>query len=99
MDCDPRVIPKNRRYIHRLRDRLEAQLGGKCRDCGVTYGLEFAHTEPTDCTGRGRGSYERLRDVRNNPEKYTLLCQPCHEAFDGPMYMSPHFKKKKGSRS
>lgn len=86
-------MTRKRRYLHRLRERLEAQLGGKCRDCGQTWGLEFAHTGETGLNGRGRGSWERLKNVRDHIDKYTLLCQPCHQANDGPMYMNPHYKK------
>lgn len=83
------------RYVQRVRAELEAALGGRCRDCGVEWGLEFAHLEPTECVGRGRGKYKRLKDVRENMDKYTLLCQPCHEAFDGPMYMNPHYQRER----
>ncbi len=82
-------------YCWRMRDQLTEILGGACRDCGQTWGLEFAHKEPTECNGRGRGMWQRLKDVRDNISKYTLLCQPCHEAFDGPAYMNPHYKKRK----
>ena len=90
------IMTRWTRYVQVLRAELEQALGGQCRDCGQTWGLEFAHLEPTNCVGRGRGKYKRLKDVRENMDKYTLLCQPCHEAFDGPLYMNPHYRKDRG---
>ena len=85
------------RCVQKMRAELEAYFGNRCNNplCQQTFALEFAHLEPTDCVGRGRGKWHRLNDVRTNLEKYTLLCQPCHEAFDGPAYMNPHYKKRK----
>ncbi len=82
-------------YCQRMRDQLLEILGGRCRDCGQTWGLEFAHTDSTECTGRGRGMWQRLKDVRENISKYTLLCQPCHKAFDGIFYMNPNLQRRK----
>jgi hypothetical protein len=71
-----------RRKRRKLRARLVAQLGGKCRDCPKTTGLEFAHVRPTELSGPGRGQNERLYDVKRNPDCYTLLCGGCHWKFD-----------------
>lgn len=44
--------------------------------------LQFAHIKETLLNGRGRGSYERYKDVLNNTKSYTLLCNECHLDFD-----------------
>jgi hypothetical protein len=38
---------------------------------------------PTGFNGRGRGLFERLRDVRDHIHKYELRCRPCHAKLDG----------------
>lgn len=78
------------RYHARLRERAMALLGGPwCQECGLrerprTPGvrLEFAHAAPTKIKGRGRGTYQRLRDVERNPGACRLLCRPCHMDLD-----------------
>ena len=44
--------------------------------------LEFAHIQPTNLSGMGRGKSERLKDIKNNPKCYVLLCQDCHKYLD-----------------
>jgi len=58
----------------------------RCTQCNIKgtkkKPLHFAHTKPTKLSGRGRGSYNRFKDVLNNPKSYTLLCNDCHLDFD-----------------
>lgn len=65
------------------RRQLIEEYGGECQSCGETYGLEFAHVEPTACIGKGRGFNRRVADIMKNPCAYMLLCGDCHDSFDG----------------
>lgn len=71
-------------WNRKLRRQLKKQFGGKCswEDCPITSKLEFAHIKPTKLSGRGRGSKERMRDIRDNPTCYRLLCSYHHTIFD-----------------
>lgn len=46
--------------------------------------FEFAHVhgKPTMISGRGRGSYARLKDVFDHPDSYILLCHDHHLEYD-----------------
>ena len=81
-------------WVQRARGSLIEAFGNACEDCGQMGTLEFAHKEPTECVGQGRGSYWRMRDVREFPDKYRLLCQACHAAFDGLLYRNRYAYKK-----
>lgn len=70
-----------RSYCWKIYSEAEA-LKDKCRNCGTSKSLEFAHLEPTKLKGRGRGSHHRRLDVVKNKEKYTVLCRLCHWRFD-----------------
>jgi len=71
------------RYRRRLREKLIAERGGACEECGDRDGpLEFAHVKPTALRGEGRGSSKRVHDVRRHPECYRLLCKSCHDELD-----------------
>jgi hypothetical protein len=77
------------RYKARLLARIKALLGDRRQQCGLSetedagpIRLEFAHVALTGVKGRGRGSYQRLRDVEKNPECYRLLCRSCHMNLD-----------------
>lgn len=67
---------------------LVEAFGGKCEDCGIEEGsgvkLEFAHKRDTGVNGKGRGSWRRYKNVRDNRDAYRLLCKLCHYAFDHP---------------
>ena len=59
--------------------RLRAERGNKCIDCGRTsINGEFHHIKPTGLSGMGRGSSQRAKDIRDNPDSYVLLCRSCH---------------------
>ncbi len=72
--------------------RLE-WFGGRCMDvdekgiqCNCTFDLELAHAKPTTLSikkSTARSSYERLKDVMENPECFLLFCTQHHFAFDG----------------
>lgn len=62
------LLRRSVRYIH----------GDKCKTCGAKQHLELAHVAPTNLTGTGRGSKERLIDAIKNPKSYLLLCDKCH---------------------
>jgi hypothetical protein len=70
-------------YYQRKRTELLMVFGGICQACGERHGLEFAHVQPTRCTGKGRGSWRRLADVLRRPGAYVLLCMSCHDSLDG----------------
>lgn len=56
-----------------------------CNCCVVCKGkedLEFAHLEKTQVWHSGRGKFKRVKDILENPDKYTLLCNDCHHDFD-----------------
>lgn len=71
--------------------------GGKCAICGSTMCLEMAHVNRTQAgkrlKGQGRTSGARLRDWKENPEDYVLLCFWCHTAYDnGQIELPPQVK-------
>lgn len=75
------------RWIKRTREWLRKFYGNrcnapKCRKEGLLGRWEFAHLAPTKLMGRSRGRIERLLDVKNNPEKYTLMHRACHHDYD-----------------
>jgi len=57
-----------------------------CRLTGkvVTENLQFIHIEKTKVIGRGRGSWKRYYDVKNNPYSYRLVCEEHHIWLGGP---------------
>jgi len=78
-----RYEDRRRRCIRRLRERLRQILGGgRCVACSREDYLEFAHLRPTGVSGRSRGSWETLADVRRHLRDYVLLCDDCHKNFD-----------------
>ena len=71
------------------RKLLITAFGGCCQAikengeiCGSTERLEFAHLEPTELNGWGRGRKERVYDVIRYPWKYQLFCHDCHFLYD-----------------
>ena len=75
-------MKRNNVYWRRLRARLIEERGGVCEECGRADRLEFAHVQPTDLSGWGRGYARRVKDVRDRPEAYKLLCSVCHALLD-----------------
>lgn len=71
-----------KRYNHRLRDALLFAYGNECLCCSETENLEFAHKQPDDFCGRGRGSLHRHLYIKNHPEKFVLMCKGCHSEYD-----------------
>lgn len=70
--------------ITRMADRLCAELvkerdGHRCRKCGVSKDLEWAHLRP-----------RRFGRVRWEPLNTVTLCRPCHSWLD----KHPHAKDK-----
>lgn len=63
--------------------RLIEEYGGQCDTCGALFDLEFAHTKPTRCRGKGRGKSRRLHDILQHRAHYRLMCMSCHDDFDG----------------
>ncbi len=74
------------RSIEKLRTFLRNHFGNRCNKegCDETRSskLQFAHLKPTKLSGRGRGRFERLLDVKNNLPCYTFLCRIHHLEFD-----------------
>lgn len=48
------------------------------------YLWQFAHRHgfPTNLNGYGRGEGARIRDIKNHPLSYILLCEEAHEEYD-----------------
>ena len=67
---------KRRRYIY-----LKGNCCTRCL-CHEYDQLELAHIKDTNLSGEGRGSHNRLRDYRNNPDCYIILCKKCHIEYD-----------------
>jgi hypothetical protein len=77
----------NRKEISRMfRTLLIERMGDQCLICGdkTLDNLQFAHIERTEISeiGRGRGKFNRLRDVFLHRDSYVLLCHVCHVKFD-----------------
>jgi len=70
-------------YVKRRWNELIDEFGGRCELCGSIFDLEFAHVEPTNCVGAGRGKSRRLFDILKNRVSYRLLCMDCHDRHDG----------------
>lgn len=62
---------------------LRLQYRNECWYCGSADSLEFAHRHGMETLrGAGRGSSERIGDIRRNPLNYLLLCKDCHQEYD-----------------
>lgn len=68
--------------VAREMKKLRLIFGGHCIVCGGKKQLEFAHLEPTDVVGKGRGSKHRMLDIKRHMDKYELLCKNCHKLKD-----------------
>ena len=94
-------MAKTRKYelLDELAEKLYEERGNACELCGralvANQSGEFAHTEDTPLlqelretkgTTEGRGRYERLHDVQDNPDKYLLACDKCHDMLDERSY-------------
>jgi ribosomal protein L37E len=75
-----------------MRLALITLFGGECARCGYsrsTRALHFHHKDPTEKHRRriARGKREKdtdLREVRDHPGRFVLLCANCHaEEHDG----------------
>jgi len=85
----PRMAnPANERAKRRMA-ALRATRGNKCEVCEDTglpglpgNGLEWAHIAETGVGGLGRGRKERVYDISKHPDRYALMCRPCHRTFD-----------------
>lgn len=81
-------MAKTRKYelLDELNDKLYEARGNQCEICGVALVAnesgEWAHVKRTELKGEGRGRYERLHDVLDNPEAYKLACEKCHDKID-----------------
>ncbi len=54
--------------------------------CSKTHDLELAHAIDTQLSKdqpSSRASWDRLKDVMNNPECFLLFCAKHHREFDG----------------
>lgn len=70
------------RYRQRLKLRCRKLFGSRCKSCGATRKLHYAHVRPTGLRGCGRGLTNRYLDVLRHPECYRRLCSLCHAALD-----------------
>lgn len=72
-------------WYRKYRMELIRIFGSKCWSCGMgcSYSdANFAHIKPNGLNGKGRGSYNRMKDVMENPDSYALLHKLCHEWYD-----------------
>lgn len=92
-------MEKNRRksggknQVEKLQSIRLEWYGGRCMDvdekgiqCNCTFDLELAHAKSTALSikkSSARSSWERLKDVMENPECFLLFCTKHHFAFDG----------------
>jgi 5-methylcytosine-specific restriction endonuclease McrA len=73
------------KWYHRVRLALIKWYGGKCGSCGkklTRTTAQFAHIKPNSISGKGRGSFRRIKDVMKNPANYWLGCHTCHLEYD-----------------
>lgn len=82
-------MSKGNEWHRRKMKKLRAERGNRCEHCGLKLqirkrqpNLQFAHLEPTELKGRGRGQNHRICDIARNPRKYMLLCELCHLKLD-----------------
>ena len=71
------TIKRNKEF-----NALRKFYGNKCINCNSKIKIEFAHILPTKLKGLGRGKPERIKDIKENPKCYILLCNKCHKEFD-----------------
>lgn len=83
-------------YKHKLKATLLFIFGDECLFCDSKENLEFAHKQPNEFSGMGRGSYKRLIHIKNHITVYFLLCHECHKAFDRIGSTSPDFSQVHG---
>ena len=80
------VNDRVKRWYRRHRAEEVKKRGGRCLFCMSKESLEFAHVKKTPLSGirkgRGRSQEEVLKDVRENPASYILLCARCHRNYD-----------------
>jgi 5-methylcytosine-specific restriction endonuclease McrA len=76
--------PEQRRNFRKaLRKKLIEERNSTCSKCGKVFrgaspNAHFHHIRETGVGGMGRGRERRLYDIKNNPERYVLLCRDCH---------------------
>ena len=70
------------RQARPILEKMRSDRGNKCLQCSSVNRLEFAHLRPTGLRGRGRGMDARMRDIKNHPNDYILLCRKCHLLLD-----------------
>lgn len=88
-------MSKHARYRQRLKARARALFGSRCRGCHRDeLELHLAHVRPTRLKGPGRGLSQRYLDALQHPECYTVLCEDCHAAFDGPFFRNRWAQKR-----
>lgn len=80
---------RRRRWIRRQFDRIRQNRRNRCLPCHYLKNLQLAHRRSTGLDGQGRGSYERLRDVRQHPRAYALMCLACHRLYDALILRAP----------
>lgn len=68
----------HREYIARRRERALAQLTRGCEHAESAHETHAHHIRPTGLMGRGRGNWQRLRDIEQHRDCYVLLCARCH---------------------
>lgn len=70
-------------WTRQKRQELIKEFGGKCCICGTTEKLEFAHKQPTEIKGEGRGKYQRIKDILTHKESYALTCKEHNKDVEG----------------
>lgn len=75
------------KWYKAIRKSLINAFGGKCGKCKKKLTIKTAqfahvHEKPTGLDGRGRGGWNRLKDIMMNPSCYWLACIECHADYD-----------------
>ena len=78
------MIKSGGMYAVQKINQLKLQRGNLCEweECINKENLEWAHKLPTYLAGKGRGSWNRLKDIQTYPFSYFLLCKDHHKEFD-----------------
>lgn len=73
----------------KLRQSAIDLLGGKCQGCGTLDGLQLHHryyakdsVRPKVHRECGNQTVKRIREAISHPERFSLLCLPCHNSKD-----------------
>ena len=73
-------------YYNSLRKKAFVKLGGKCQECGILEKLQLHHKFYTKDSIRpsqnecGNDTVKRTKEALLHPERFSLVCLPCHNS-------------------